>query len=118
MEQNLNFNQPQIPLPNATAVLVLGILSIPACCCYGIGMVPAIIALFLARSASKQYLAEPEKYTESSYKNLTTGNICAWIGLIISIVYAILCIVYLYYFMTNPMFQEQMQELMKQYNIK
>jgi hypothetical protein len=117
MEQNFDYNQPQIALPNATAVLVLGILSIPACCCYGIGLVPAIIALFLAKSASKQYLAEPGKYLESSYKNLTTGNICAWIGLIISIISAILCIVYLVYFMTNPAFQEQIQEIMKEYKV-
>ena len=116
MEQN--YNQPQIPLPNATAVLVLGILSIPACCCYGIGLVPAIIALFLARAASKQYLAEPGRYLESSYKNLSTGNICAWIGLVISVIYAILCIGYLYYFMTNPAFQERMQEIMRQYQFK
>ncbi|MDR1611055.1 MAG: hypothetical protein LBS08_06065 [Candidatus Symbiothrix sp.] len=113
MEQN--FNQPQIPLPNATAVLVLGILSIPACCCYGIGIVPAIIALFLAKAATKQYLAEPGIYVESSYKNLTTGNICAWIGLIISIIYIVILIIYFVFFFTNPQFQEQMQEILKQY---
>ncbi|MDR2622041.1 MAG: hypothetical protein LBC48_05610 [Dysgonamonadaceae bacterium] len=113
MEQN--FNQPQIQLPNATAVLVLGILSIPACCCYGIGIVPAIIALFLAKTASKQYLAEPGKYIESSYKNLTTGNICAWIGLAISIIYIIILVIYFIFFFTNPQFREQMQEILEQY---
>jgi hypothetical protein len=113
MEQN--FNQMQVSLPNANAVLVLGILSIPACCCYGIGIVPAIIALFLARAASKQYLSEPEKYIPSSYKNLTTGNICAWIGLIISTIFVIILIVYQVCFLTNPLFQEQIQDLIKQY---
>jgi hypothetical protein len=113
MEQN--FNQPPIELPNATAVLVLGILSIPACCCYGIGIVPAIIALFLARAASKLYFAEPGKYIESSYKNLTTGNICAWVGLIISIISVIFWIWWIKTVMTDPQLQEQMQELMKQY---
>jgi magnesium-transporting ATPase (P-type) len=113
MEQN--YNQPQIPLPNATAVMVLGILSIPFCCCYGIGLVFAIIALIMAKSSSKQYLAEPGKFLESSYSNLKTGSICAWIGLIISIIYIILLIVYLTVFLTNPLFQEQMQEIMKQY---
>ena len=115
MEQN--FNQPQIPLPNATAVLVLGILSIPACCCYGIGLVPAIIALFLARAASKQYLAEPDRYLQSSYSNLTTGNICAWIGLIISIIAAIFYIWWIKMVMTDPQFMERMQEVMKQYKM-
>jgi len=115
MEQNFNYNQPQIPLPNATAVLVLGILSIPACCCYGIGLIPAIIALFLANSASKQYKAEPEKYLANSYSNLTTGNICAWIGLVISVVAAIFYIWWIRTVMTNP---EIMQEIMNRYNIK
>jgi len=115
MEQN--FNQPQIELPNATAVLVLGILSIPACCCYGVGVIPAIIALILARSASKRYLAEPDKYLQSSYSNLTTGNICAWIGLVISIISVIFIIWYVQFIMTNPEFQERMQEMMKQYKM-
>ena len=113
MEQN--FNQPQIPLPNATAVLVLGILSIPACCCNGIGLIPAIIALVLARSASKQYLAEPGKYLESSYSNLTTGNLCAWIGLVISIIAVIFSIWYFIFIMSNPEFLE---EIMRKYDIQ
>ena len=38
----------QQKLPNATAVLVLGILSIVTCCCYGIpGIVAGIIGLVL-----------------------------------------------------------------------
>jgi len=113
MEQN--FNQPQIELPNATAVLVLGILSIPACCCYGIGLIPAIIALFLAKSASKLYFAEPGKYLEGSYNNLKTGNICAWIGLVISIITAIFYIWWIKTVMTNPQMMEQLQNMMNQY---
>jgi len=115
MEQN--FNQPQIELPNATAVMVLGILSIPACCCYGIGLIPAIIALFLANSASKQYSAEPDKYLISSYNNLKTGNICAWIGLIFSIVTAIFFIWWIKTVMTNPQMMEQMQNILNQYKL-
>ena len=42
-------NQPQRPLPNATAVLVLGIIAIVGCFCDGIpGLVCGIIALVLA----------------------------------------------------------------------
>ena len=51
--QNINplFNTQynQIPVPNSAAVLVLGILSIVLCFCYGlIGMTLGIIALVLA----------------------------------------------------------------------
>ena len=113
MEQN--YNQPQIPLPNATAVMVLGILSIPACCCYGIGLIPAIIAIFLAKSASKQYLAEPGKYLEGSYSNLKTGNLCAWIGLILSAIYILILIFSFQYLLRNPEFMEQYQEILNQY---
>jgi len=75
----------QIPLPNATIVLVLGIISIIGCCCYGIlGLTCGIIALLMANSAIKLYKENPNFYTESSYKNINTGKICAIIGIIFS----------------------------------
>jgi len=86
MENNYNFNAPKIDLPNATVVLVLGIISIIGCCCYGVvGIVCGIIALVFAKSSTQLYISEPGKYTEGSYKNLNTGKTCAWIGLILSI---------------------------------
>ena len=87
MENSYDFNAPKIELPNATVVLVLGIISIVGCCCsYGIlGIACAIIALVLAKSAANLYVANPERYTEGSYKNMNAGKICAWIGLIPSI---------------------------------
>ncbi|MDR3367506.1 MAG: hypothetical protein LBO71_11150 [Prevotellaceae bacterium] len=82
--------EPQTALPNASLVLVLGILSIVSCFCYGIpGFVCALIALLVAHSSTKLYIANPGKYSESSYSNLTAGKICAWIGLIPSILYII-----------------------------
>jgi hypothetical protein len=91
MEDNFNV---KAPLPNATAVLVLGIISIPTCCCYGIvGLVCAIVALVLARSAKNLYRVNPEEYTEGSYKNLNAGVICAWIGLALAVLYIIYMIV-------------------------
>ncbi|MDR3340532.1 MAG: hypothetical protein LBT25_10665 [Candidatus Symbiothrix sp.] len=90
MEQD--YYQPQVSLPNATLILVFGIFSIPACCLYGLGIVFAIIALVLAKSATGQYLSNPEKFTESSYSNIKAGKICAWIGLSLSAIYLILLI--------------------------
>ncbi|MDR1783133.1 MAG: hypothetical protein LBR13_02580 [Dysgonamonadaceae bacterium] len=86
--ENGAYNEPQISVPNAVAVLILGILSIPFCCVfYGSGLILAIIALVLASKGTSAYIADPQKYTEGSYKNLKAGKICAWIGLILSIVY-------------------------------
>ncbi|MDR0543654.1 MAG: hypothetical protein LBH19_15810 [Dysgonamonadaceae bacterium] len=89
-----SWNEPQIELPNATVVLVLGIISIVGCCCtYGIiGIVCGIIAIAMAKSASDLYVANPQKYTESSYKNVNAGKICAWIGLIPSVLYIVFII--------------------------
>ena len=85
------------PLPYSTVVLVLGILSIALCWCYGIiGVVLAIIALVLGSKGKKLYKQEPEKYQLSSYKNLNAGYICAIIGLILSGLYLIFIIIYLF----------------------
>ena len=81
-------NQNQQALPNSTAVLVLGIVSIPTCFCYGIiGVVCGIIALVLASKASRLYKEFPESYTRSSFNNMNAGKICAIIGVSLSGLY-------------------------------
>lgn len=86
MEEKSIFDQPnqpfnrQQPLQNATAVLVLGILSIVLCF---IGVALGIIALVLANKDLKLYRASPEVYSINSYNNLKAGRVCAIIGLII-----------------------------------
>jgi hypothetical protein len=117
MEQN--FDQPQVALSNSTAVLVLGIISIPACCCYGLlGIILAIIALVLAGKASAEYASNPALYTEGSFKNLNAGKICAWIGLALSVLLLIFYIVLIASFgwetLQNPeLLQERLDELMR-----
>ncbi len=75
----------QTSLPNSTAVLVLGILSIVFCWCYGvIGVILGIIALILAGKDLKLYKENPKLYSESSYKNLSAGKVTAIIGLVLS----------------------------------
>lgn len=82
------------PLPNATAVLVLGIISIVACWCYGIiGLTCGIIALVLSNKSLAIYKVNPNTFTVSSYKNLTGGRICAIIGTILSGLYLIWMVV-------------------------
>jgi hypothetical protein len=73
-------------LPNSTAVLVLGIISIPSCCCfYGLlGLILSIVALVLAKKDYALYNANPGAYELKSYSNLKAGRICAIVGLTIS----------------------------------
>lgn len=100
-QENVNqqFNQQfgqfgQQALPNATGVLVLGIISIVGCFCYGIvGLVCGIIAVALSVKANALYIQNPSLYTESSFKNMKAGRVCAIIGLSLSTLYVIFWIV-------------------------
>jgi len=105
---NQQFNKqfaPQVPLPpvpNSTAVLVLGIVSIPACFCYffmGIpGLVVSIIALILSNKANRAYLENPSLYTTTSYSNLKAGKICAIVGLSLNALWFLIVMVYIIFF--------------------
>src|SRR4051812_11481391 len=87
---------PQVPLSNATPVLVLGIISIVGCFCYGIvGLICGIIALVLAKKDLKLYKENPAGYTPGSYNNLKAGRTCAIIGLCLSALYVIIVICYI-----------------------
>ncbi len=89
-------NSGQIPIPNSTAVLVLGIISIALCWCYGIvALTCGIIALVLANKGMALYNANPEAYTLSSFNNMKGGKICAIIGLCLGSLYLIFIVVYL-----------------------
>ena len=77
----------QQKLPNATLILIFGIVSIVTCCCYGLGLVFGIIALVMAKKATAMYLAAPEQY--SGFKNVKTGKILAYIGVGLSALYLI-----------------------------
>ncbi len=90
-----NFSNGTQTVPNSVAVLVLGILSICFCWCYGIiGIILGIIAIVMSGTADKEYKANTYKYSLASYKNLKAGRICAIIGLCLSSLYIILIIIY------------------------
>ncbi|HEY0030912.1 MAG TPA: CCC motif membrane protein [Bacteroidia bacterium] len=94
---NQQFGQPfgQPPIPNSTAVLVLGILSIVGCYCLGIvGLICGIIALVLASKAMKLEKENPNAYSITSIKNMKAGRVCAIIGTCISSLYFIFWIIY------------------------
>ena len=90
-------NQTQRPLPNGTAVLVLGIISIVGCFCYGIaGIVCGIIAVVLSNKDLRLYNADPTLYTPGSFSNLKSGRVCGIIGLSLSAAYLAFLIIYIF----------------------
>ncbi|TMU57156.1 CCC motif membrane protein [Flagellimonas algicola] len=84
----------QQPLPGASTVLTMGIISIVGTffCCGPFGAIFSIIALLKAKTASQLYLQNPEAYTD--YSNVKTGKILAYIGLALALVYLVLGIIY------------------------
>lgn len=123
--QNQNFNNGNenfIPsqLPNATAVLVLGIISIlGSCCFYGIvGLICGIIALVLAKKSTSLYKQNPNAYT--NYSNVNTGRILAIIGIVLSLLIIIMIIFFVSVFgletlSDQQLMQERIQEFFQQY---
>jgi len=73
-------------LPNSTAVLILGIVSIvTSCCCTVIiGAIPAIIGLVLAKKDMNLYNSNPDLY--DNYNNLKTGRILCFVGIALGVV--------------------------------
>ncbi len=106
----------QKEIPNATGVLVLGILSIVFCCCYGIiGIILGVIALILAHKGRNIYLNSPELYTEKSFKNMNAGKICAIVGLSLSVLYLIY-VVFMIIFSLNGELLNMIQEITQELN--
>jgi len=79
-------------LPNATAILVLGIISIAICLFYGLpGLICGIIALALYSKTKRLYESNPSYY-EASFKNAKAGFVCAIIGVSLSFLMIVLLI--------------------------
>ncbi len=78
-------------LPNATAVLVLGICSI-VIECYGFGLILGIIGIALAGRGRRMYRESPDLY--SGYGSLNAGFIMSIIGLVIGAIWVLLIILF------------------------
>lgn len=112
-------------VPNGTAVLVLGILSIVMCWTYGvIGLILGIVAIVLHRKDKAVYLTNPSVY-EQSFKNSKAGNVCAIIGLVLSALFVIYIVGMILFFTSiaasttfaNPEFQDAMQQISDSLNV-
>lgn len=108
----------QQKLPNSTLILVLGILSIPTCCCYGVvGLILGIVAIVLANKATKLYAENPEGYT--GFQNVKTGKVLAIIGIVLAVIYIIMVITAISIFgwetiQDQELLQERLQDMMGQ----
>ena len=73
-------------LPNSTLVLIMGILSIVGCCCYGIpGLICGVVAVVIGQKSTKIYKEAPENYT--GFDNLKAGKIMGIIGIVLSVIF-------------------------------
>ena len=87
METN-NLN-PQPSLPNATATLVLGILSIILCGFIGLALGIVAISLY---NKDKKIMLENNNFTKGSISNSNAGRTCAIIGVIVQAIVSVIAI--------------------------
>jgi hypothetical protein len=86
MEVILDNDQKQ--LPNASSILVLGILSI-VFSCSGLGLIFGIIGLIISKDGKKLYDQNPAGWT--NYGNFNAGRVMSIIGIVLnSLVFAFL----------------------------
>jgi hypothetical protein len=117
METSKNFNtfdQPE-KLPNATPTLILGVLSIILCWCYGIfSLILGAVGLLISKKDLAAYRENPAKFT--NYNNLNVGRILCIIGLVLGLLTLAYFVWLISYFgienLQNPAaIQEKLREL-------
>ena len=102
-------------LPNATLILILGILSIIGCCFYSIpGFILGIITLIIANGATKEYNQSPDSY--SGYENVKAGKIMAIIGISLSLLFLAMLLALISYigwavFQDPELMRQKLEEL-------
>lgn len=103
-------------LPNATIVLVLGILSVLTICCYGIfSIIFGAIGLILANKDAKLYAQNPTLY--ANYNNLKIGKVLNIIGLVIGALFLIAVIAVIVSLGEEGLMQMQ-QEMLRRQNLE
>ena len=78
-------------LPNANIILILGILSVITCICYGIfGIIFGVIALVLAKKDMNLDRNNDIAYT--NYQTVNIGRVLAIIGIVLGVLFIIMMI--------------------------
>lgn len=82
-------------LPGASNALTFGIISIVAAlfCCGPFGAIFSFIGLSNAKKAERAYEENPDAYG-SGIDNVKTGKILSYIGIALSVIMLLLCILY------------------------
>ncbi len=89
----------------AVVALVMGILSIVGCCCYGLGIIPAIVGLILSILSKKK---APSGIA-------TAALVCSIIGLVLSVI-AIIYFVFVFVTVANsPEYAQLYEEIYNSY---
>ncbi|HSD14026.1 MAG TPA: CCC motif membrane protein [Flavobacterium sp.] len=114
-ETNFDNFDVQEKLPNATPAIILGVLSIICCLCYGFGAILGGIGLFLTNRDIKTYNGNPNRY--SNLSNVKTGKVLCIIGIVLGLLWLALVIWMISYFGIEAMqdkalMQEKMRELL------
>ncbi|MEP2689761.1 MULTISPECIES: CCC motif membrane protein [Maribacter] len=81
-------------IPGSSNALTFGILSIVLTlfCCGPFGAIFSFIGLSNAKNAKRYFETNPGNYR--GYENINTGRILSYIGLALSLIYLIFCILY------------------------
>jgi hypothetical protein len=84
----------QQSLPGASNALTMGILSIVGAlvCCGPFAIIFSIIGLNSAKKAERLFEENPGMY--SGFENVKTGRVLSYIGLGLSLIMLVLCILY------------------------
>lgn len=114
-EQTTNRVVFQESLPNSGLVLTLGILSIPSCCCFPIGLPLGIIAWVIGNKGVAKYKKEPELYTRSSFSNLNAGRVTAIVGVVLAVLYLIMAVYRITSMGGFDAYMETVREMSEQY---
>lgn len=77
-------------LPNNIIVLILGIISMPLCFCYGIGIITGTIGIVLAQKDLKFYRENPERY--EGLGNVQAGKVMSIIGIVLSVLFLLIIV--------------------------
>jgi len=92
--EHQQYQQPSlIEAPNATLILVFGILSIVFCGIIGLGF--GITSLIMANKSKETYSLNPALYTTGSISNVNAGRICGIIGIVLGAIVTLLLIAYI-----------------------
>ncbi|MEO0573408.1 MAG: CCC motif membrane protein [Bacteroidota bacterium] len=84
----------QQPLPGASTVLTMGIISIVGSlvCCGPFALIFSIIGLVKAKRSETLYYQNPDLY--SDFSNVKTGRILSYVGLGLSLIMLVFFIIY------------------------